>query len=997
MDALAKLRDELSRLHGPGRVLVLERLWQQLAMRYLRAGPGTPAALDHLSAAIEVLDEAYHLIDAASPARGEAAGRLGWFLTVRSAAHGTGEADREAAIPLLAEALDAANLPPGLVPVVRMSLGQSLLDRVLRGILPADTSGCVLGGPGPGARADLEEAIRQFQAILDTPPVSAEARTVTAGMRDASTALLPLVSGDLASFDMGTLLGTVTALKHLVHGGLPAGMPGSVLSAPLALPSDLTLLNPLDYPVLDLKGDPGTASIIPPRRPAAVPRLPADPPAFRRAARDRLAGLVGNGEHPVWEQARALLSAGPGQLTVGALDAFVGAATSAVEAPEDGDPVEAGLDRLLSAVGLCLREHRDGNGWVDDLAGGGYRTVAELLLAAAARIPVTHPAAAVVVEAVGALLNRARPLSGPIEGIAGPLSAYAADIASGTGTVSALGELCRAVVALTDAAELDPTRLATAVAAVPADHPWREVLGTAVGHVRLAAAVRTGEVVATGADPDGLSLLLDALLRDDIEALRAAVDTLAEATRLPQVAAVVGAGYLDLATRAPAPDRDDLTAAIRLLSRSAAGLGDSSESLRTRTWWRLAQAYRRCGASTDADRSRYAGLEALRGAGLSPLSAARFAGWMLADHRGPEAYTALEIVAAGAGRPEPATGRLVDDVCAAILGIWPRAVPPPEVPAWSEVAAAVRKVGAAALIYLHPTDDEGRTAGVLCLDPSTDSLGVLANVPVTDPLTSDDPGWSAIMDRWTGGLLIAATGDLRRIALPAVRLGDGRRLVHDVSLAHVSSGSQLLDLADRAVVPVEKAPLFVVDPRGDRAAELADVQMLRQLLYSRSVCIGAASDPADGSGSREDVLVHLRSASLVHLGCGLRGTKLQLAGEDVLDLTETGGSGLVILTEHGSEGFGSTAEALLRAGFSGIIGWQWPVPASFAALTLFMTHLILLDHRLPPMAAVTAVQQWLLDPDRELPTVLPDVHRRTMESLDLMRPALWAALAYSGC
>jgi hypothetical protein len=275
---------------------------------------------------------------------------------------------------------------------------------------------------------------------------------------------------------------------------------------------------------------------------------------------------------------------------------------------------------------------------------------------------------------------------------------------------------------------------------------------------------------------------------------------------------------------------------------------------------------------------------------------------------------------------------------------------------------------------------------------------VLANVPVSDPLTSDDPSWSAILGRWSGGsLLVAATGNLRRIGLPAVRTGDGRRLVQDVSVSYVSSGSEVIDLAQRTAVPVGKAPLFVVNPRGDRDAEMADVLALRRLFYPRSVCVGHALESVDGSGTRQDVLSLLPGASLVHLACGMRGTELQLAGEEVLDVAMARGGGLVILAEPDSDGFGSTAESFLGVGFSGVIGWQWSVPSSFAALALFMTHLMLVDHQSPPAIAVAAVQQWMLDPDRNLPLVLPGAHRRTVETTDLTRPALWAALAYHGC
>ena len=566
---IAKLREEISRLHGPARVRMLERLWQELGVRYWRAGPGTPAALGQLSAAIEAMNEAYHLMDAAQPARRQVAGQLGWFLSIRYGAHGGGEADRETAMALLAEALDHSDLPSALATVARVSLGKLHLDRVMEAMNSAATRGGFLGGASPGARADVEEAIRHFRVILDSPPVSAEVSTITRIMLDLAEAVLPLVSGDLARFDTGKLTNAVAAMQQLQQNGFPMGMPGSILSSPLSLPIDLTTMNPLDFPVPDLQGDPGQAPAVPPRRPAAAPKAPTDPDLPRRAARDRLATMVGNSAVPVWEQARALLMAGPERVAASGLDAYIGAAANAVDAGEDTDPVESGLDRLLSAVGLCLRERRDGSGWDDDLVGGGYRTAAELLLAAATRIPAGHPAAAVVVEALGGLLDQARPLSGAITEIAGPLGEYAAEVTPRPATVTAFGELCRAIAALAAGAEVDPDPLATAVTAVPAEYAWRGVLSTAVGQARLAAAVRAGDAVAVDAAPDGLAPLLEALLHDDIEALRAAVDAFARTARSSRVTAVLGAGYLELAISAPVQEQDDLTAAIRLLSASA--------------------------------------------------------------------------------------------------------------------------------------------------------------------------------------------------------------------------------------------------------------------------------------------------------------------------------------------------------------------------------------------------------------------------------------------
>lgn len=998
---VAGLREELSRLHGRTRVPMLVRIGQELWMGYWRTGPGSPSALGDLSGAIEMLDEAYSLLTPADPsipadpARAQVGFLLGMSASARHGAHGGSEADRDTALTMLAEALSQPGLQPMLGTTARITLAQLYLSRAMEALTSTALRSGLAGGTSASSRNDADAAIRCLREVLGAKPASAEIVVLAENLLSLAESVRPLLSGDLTRLDIGTVMHAMAAIQQVQQRGFLVGIAG--LSSPGSFSVDLSLVDPLDYPVMTAVGDPEQAPAVPPRQPAPVPRPPTEPNASRQAARDRLAALVGKPEEPVWEQVRALLEAGHGRVATGDLDAYVSAAANAVDAEEDGDPVESGLDRLLSAVGLCLRQRRDGSGWDDDSAGGGCLSAAEPLLAAAERIPASHPAAAVVVEALGGLLDGTRPLAGAVAGIADRFGEYAGEVAPPRAMVTALGELCRTVTTLATGAGVDPIPLAAAVAAVPADHAWSAMLSIAVEQVRLAAAVRAGNTVAIGVAPDGLAPLLHCLLRDDTEALRAAVDALAWTARGHGTAAVVGAAYLELATRAPAREQADLAAAIRLLSASSEALDDASEGLRTRTWWRLAEAYRRRGAPEDGESSRNAGLEALRGGDQDPRNAARFAGWMLADGRAQEAYTALEIAAAGSGRPESAAGPLVEDVLNVILGIAPSVAQPPDVPAWTDVATALREVGATALLYLHPTDDAGRTAGVLCLDAGTHRLDVLANVPVTDPLTSDDPGWSAIGGRWSDScLLVAATGNLRRIALSAVRTSDGRRLAQEASVTYVASGTQAIRLAERPVVPAGRSPLFVVNPRGDRDAEMADVLVLRRLFYPRSICVGRALESLDGPGTREDVLIRLPGASLVHLACGVHGGRLHLSGAEVLEATAVRGGGLVILTESVTEGLAGTAESFLEAGFSGVIGWRWSVPAPFTALALFMTHLMLIDRQLPPAVAVTAVQRWMLDISRELPPLLPGAHRHIAETIDLTRPALWAALTYYG-
>ncbi|GIF06845.1 CHAT domain-containing protein [Actinoplanes siamensis] len=929
---ITRLRDRLARRRGAARVPILVTLGQELTGRYWRAGPGQPAALGDLSTAIEVWDEAYRLLDAGDPARAQVAGQLGWLLSIRHSAHGGGPRDRDTGILVLGEALTGAGLPPAQVAVTRLSLGQLHLGRATESLNPAAARAGFLTGSAEDAADDAEVAVRLFREIVDGPALSADVTAMARTSLALAESIQPLLAGDLARFDLGKIMETLSALQRIQRTGMPSTpfIPGS----------------PLDYPVTVLAEEENQAPTVPPRRPAPAPTAPGSAAAAgdqaRQAARDRLAALAGDPTRPVWQQARTLLLSDPHTVPTGDLDAFVGAAAGAVDEP--GASEASGTDFLLSAIGLGLRGRLEGSGWGDDSVDGTLLTAARHLSAAAARIPAGHPAAPVVVEAAGALLDRDRPFAGAITGIAAGIHDYARRIPDRPPVVNALSQLCRTVTALLAGDAADPDTLA---AAVPGDHPWRPVLDTAVAQLRLAEDLRAGRIGDDAAFPDPDS---------------------------PRALAVRGATRL---IRAGDPD-----GAIPLLAEAARTLADGA--LRTRTRWRLAEAHR---ARGDAGPSRDAGLAALRGPGTSRREAARFAGWMLAEGRAEEAFIALEIAATAPGDPDDPPGR---DLVQAVLGIAPPAEPAPLPPAPAQVAAAVRDLGANALLYLHPTDDAGRTAGVLCLDPATDRLDVLANVPASDPLVSDDPGWAAVLGRWSAGsLLVAASDGLARLPLAAVRTPDGRHRAEDLVLAHVASGSQVIRLAGRTAPAVGAAPVFVVNPRGDRDPEMAETLVVRRLFYPRSACLGRALEPADGPGTPEDLLERLPAASVLHLACGLRGTELQLAG-GTLDLTTVrGASGLAILSE-------GSAPALLDAGCTGVIGWRWPVPPEFAALALFLVHLELVDHRRPPAAAVGAVHRWMLDPGRVAPPFLTGAHLNTVATMDLTRPDLWAALSYHG-
>src|SRR4051794_23976905 len=190
MDAtVAALREELRALQGPARVPVLGQLGQHLSQVYWRAGIGRPGALADLSEAIEALDEAYQLVEEADrrvgqadPARGQIAGQLGHLLAARYGTHGGGPGDGERGWLLLREAVSYPTLPPTMVPSVRFLLGQLLMGRVLDAMQPDAARGGFAWGLSPSLHDDVDEAVRQYQAVIEGPLASPEVKTLAGNM-----------------------------------------------------------------------------------------------------------------------------------------------------------------------------------------------------------------------------------------------------------------------------------------------------------------------------------------------------------------------------------------------------------------------------------------------------------------------------------------------------------------------------------------------------------------------------------------------------------------------------------------------------------------------------------------------------------------------------------------------------------------------------------------------------------------------------------------------
>lgn len=251
----------------------------------------------------------------------------------------------------------------------------------------------------------------------------------------------------------------------------------------------------------------------------------------------------------------------------------------------------------------------------------------------------------------------------------------------------------------------------------------------------------------------------------------------------------------------------------------------------------------------------------------------------------------------------------------------------------------------------------------------------------------------------------AGTGSVRGYVV-----GSGYRLdADDLVVSYVRSGAQLVELSRRAPRPVTEDPVFLVNPRGDREAQALDALVLRRMVYPRSVGLGRVLEDVHGTGTPDELLDHL-GASMLHLGCGIRSTPrpaVELVDGQVLDLAaitarlrsrfDSDRGGLVVLPPdvmyHSPD---PLPEVLLSCGFTGVVGWHWPVPQPVASLMVYLLHTRLVDDKATPADAVHAVRRWMRDPHRAPVPGLPSAYAAILDRADLVEPRHWASLCHWG-
>lgn len=1023
-EAIAAIEARLSRLVAHARTGTLVELGQAQMSRSWQARIGSSEARAPLDAAIAAFDEAYGYLDISDPMRGRVASMAGWLYGIRHGVYGGSEHDRDTGIHLLAEAVAFPNLPPVLGAGCRLILGQLYLARAAGTLEPANMSAMMLGNTTLPSAVDADRAVECLRAVLDDASVSAEISSAAQTMLQLAEALQLILGGfghGAGVFDLSRLVQASSGLQKLQEqmsrpGGqgygqlFPATGHGGQPVAPFLGMDILANLDAMERPVMVVRSDEPPAAAHPDTSATDAEPVAPDLEAARSALRARLAELakVPDGEAAAAELLRPTIAA----LPVDVVDECVALATTAVHSGQTTDAGLAGTDRYLLAVALYLRSTVAGGGWssgdtwTGDEADSDLRAGGEQLLAAAQLLPPEHPIAASALLGLAAFIDEQRPLAGVLARLAERFQARAeAVLAAGTvpradlPAADALRCLCAVAATGGMPDPADVRVLERAVAALPAGYPWRTRLRSAAGVAVLSRAVAED-------DPDGVrrsiglldgpgwlggaGTVLGALLDDDVAALRAATARIVNGPEAgdPRLLAFAGALYLRLAA-GPTGTAADLTAAIDALITATRQLADGFDpELRADVQWRLAEAYRRRNGAGDAEAAQECAEQALRGV---------------------EGIRALEAAAGADSRTLPF---LVADAVSALGGPCP--APGNVSPTVAELAAALRAVGAHALLYFHPVEGAGERASAVLLDPGSERVEVGGTV--TGGV--DDPSWSAFADwlttrRGSGAVprrvLVVAPGTAR-LVLAALPNRAGGYLTDAVVLSHVRSGAAVVELSQRVPRPAAQDPVFVVNPRGDREAATFDALVLRRMVYPRSVGLGRVVEDAHGSGTPAEVLAHC-GASVLHLACGIRTTgrvALELvdgAAPATLDLAaiaarlrDASGSttgGLVILPpDAGYDRAPALPDCLLSGGFSGVVGWLWPVPDPVAALMLFVLHTYLVNDDAAPADAVRAVHQWMRAPARAAD--LPPVYAAALADVDTADPRYWAALCHWG-
>jgi hypothetical protein len=394
-DRLDALRADLARHAGPARTRPLLELAQALADQYWRVGPGTPPAGPYLDEAIPLLQEAHGYLEQGELLRGQTACMLGWLHAVRHGTHGGPDRDREAAIPLLEEALSFPHLPTMLQGMARLFLAQMLLSRATRTMQSGEfVMHAAFSGVPAEEMANIDCALGHLRQVRDSPATTGELATATEamlGMAETLQMLFSSMGGGPARMDLGRMMQAMQKMQDMQQrmSTQPQGTGFGVRPNIFSFDGQkLAMTPPLKRLVAVVDGPTPPAPPTPPRRqrhPEQAPTASAD--TLRRALLDQLPDAL-----------LPLLDDAAPTPDVAWVDELAAIAGPLVELPD-----ATAHDQLLFALVLYLRDAVDtGGGWDDS---SGSTAVADRLLSAADGLTREPADAMVLADRLATRLN----------------------------------------------------------------------------------------------------------------------------------------------------------------------------------------------------------------------------------------------------------------------------------------------------------------------------------------------------------------------------------------------------------------------------------------------------------------------------------------------------------------------------------------------------------------------------------------------------------------
>ena len=424
-----------------------------------------------------------------------------------------------------------------------------------------------------------------------------------------------------------------------------------------------------------------------------------------------------------------------------------------------------------------------------------------------------------------------------------------------------------------------------------------------------------------------------------------------------------------------------------------------------------------------------------------------------ADARAQQHDPALPTDAADAAEPDYAAAaadlryRVLDVLRSTLDGRRLFAPPSPRA-----VGRGLRELGRDVLAYLVPGDTD--TGGhVLLVDPDGQVTPVDAarlrldpGGPVATYLAAQRPDggepavrrstlerladWAgpAAMEPLLGALdagdrpprvVLVPGGPLGVVPWAAARLpGRGAPVRHACEVAVLStaaSSRQLLDVARRRLLPVDRGQTLVVDPTGELPGAAREADALVRAFYpTATVLDGVAASPANVLAVFAAAVPEIGLLELcchAHVGGTADTGHLRLTAPltiaDVLRRAagrEPWGDGPTVVfgacdTDVTWADFDESltlATTCLAAGAAAVVGARWAVLDHLTAVAMFALHHFLTACREPAADALRSAQLWMLDPRREPLPGMPDdlaryAHRSTVADL-----TVWAAFAHHG-